>query len=77
MIGEKFLHKCINQEIIKDPWPHQIIDNTFSEQVFADLRDQCEKHLHVKTNKLIHIHPADFKDNGINFGAKPKILSAE
>ncbi len=67
MIGEKFLHKCINQEIIKDPWPHQIIDNTFSDQVFADLRDQCEKHLHVKTNKLIHIHPADFKDNGINF----------
>ena len=65
--GKRFLDKCLSTDIIHEPWAHQIIEETFSNDVFQKLRQQCEKHLNVETKELIHIHPKQFKDYGIDF----------
>ena len=51
-----------------DPWPHQILNDTFDEPTFKKLTDVCLTKLsHIRTDKLIHIHPKDYKDYGIDF----------
>ena len=42
MIGEKFIEKCLNNGIINDPWPHQIIKDTLPANDFDTLRKECE-----------------------------------
>jgi|TARA_B100000959_G_C14898301_1_gene589725 hypothetical protein len=68
--GKRFLQKCLDSEVVLDPWPYQIIEETFSEDVFLKLKNECAKHLKIKTNKLIHIHPSQFQEYGINFYAE-------
>jgi hypothetical protein len=65
--GKRFLQKCLDSEVVLDPWPYQLIDETFSEDVFLKLKNECKEHLKIKTDKLIHIHPNEFKEHGINF----------
>lgn len=65
--GERFLQKCLNTEVLHDPWPYQIIEDTLSKDVFAKLKKQCEQHLEIKTDKLIHIHPSQFNEYNIDF----------
>lgn len=66
-VGEKFLKKCLLTEIQSDPWPHQEIQDTLEDNVFERLTEQCKKNLNFKTDKLIHIHPDQYKDYGIDF----------
>ena len=66
-VGERFLKKCLNTEVLHDPWPYQIIEDTLSTYVFAKLKKQCEQQLEIKTDKLIHIHPSQFNDYNIDF----------
>ena len=66
-VGERFLQKCLNTDVLHDPWPYQIIEDTFSLDVFEKLKNQCEQHLEIKTDKLIHIHPSQFKEYNIDF----------
>lgn len=67
-VGKRFIDKCLQTETLPDPWPHQIIDDTFDQQTFQKLKDVCTtKLLHIKTDKLIHIHPKDYTDYGIDF----------
>ena len=40
MIGQNFVDKCINTDVITTPWPHQIIENTFNKSVFEKLKTQ-------------------------------------
>ena len=40
-VGERFLQKCLNTEVLHDPWPYQIIEDTLSTDVFAKLKKQC------------------------------------
>ena len=65
--GERFLQKCLNTEVLHDPWPYQIIEDTLSTDVFAKLKKQCEQQLEIKTDKLIHIHPSQFNEYNIDF----------
>ena len=67
-IGERFLKKCLDTKVETDPWPHQILNDTFDEPTFKKLTDVCLTKLsHIRTDKLIHIHPKDYKDYGIDF----------
>ena len=66
-VGERFLQKCLNTEVLHDPWPYQIIEDTLSTDVFAKLKKQCEQHLEIRTDKLIHIHPSQFNEYNIDF----------
>ncbi len=65
MIGEKFIEKCLNNGIINDPWPHQIIKDTLPADDFDTLRKECES-LDVPKDKLVHIHPREFDDYQIS-----------
>jgi hypothetical protein len=67
-VGERFLKKCLETKVETDPWPHQILNDTFDEPTFKKLTDVCLTKLsHIRTDKLIHIHPKDYKDYGIDF----------
>ena len=65
MIGEKFIEKCLNNGIVNDPWPHQIIKDTLPAKDFDTLRRECES-LDVPKDKLVHIHPREFDDYKIS-----------
>lgn len=65
--GKKFIEKCLTADIIDAPWPHQIINNTLSSEIFKKLQSECVANLNFNTDKLIHIHPNEFKDYKINF----------
>ena len=71
MIGQHFIDKCINTDVITTPWPHQIIENTFDKDVFEKLRTQCGKKFKSSskfvTKELVQIHPKDYKEYGIDF----------
>jgi len=67
MIGKYFLDNCLNNTTINDPWPHQIIQDTFSIETFTKLQKQCEEKLNFETKELLHIFPNDFKKWGIDF----------
>jgi len=67
-VGQRFLTKCLETETQLDPWPHQVITDTFDDTTFQKLKDVClTKLLHIRTDKLIHIHPKDYRDYGIDF----------
>ena len=40
IVGERFLQKCLNTDVLHDPWPYQIIEDTFSLDVFEKLKNQ-------------------------------------
>jgi len=65
--GQRFLKKCLETPVKLDPWPHQLIDNTFDDETFSKLRQQCDDKLLKRTDNLLHIFPAHFKDYGIDF----------
>lgn len=65
--GQRFLKKCLETPVKLDPWPHQLIDNTFDDETFSKLRQQCNDKLLKRTDKLLHIFPIHFKDYGIDF----------
>ena len=66
-VGQMFLDKCLNTNVLTDPWPHQIICNTFDDKVFNKLLNQCVPYLEEKTTDIIQIHPKEFKDYNIDF----------
>lgn len=65
--GNKFIKKCLETKVNLDPWPHQIISDTISTELFTKLQSECVNNLNFKTDKLHHIFPKDFKEYGINF----------
>ena len=67
MIGQNFVDKCLDSTVEHSPWPHQIIEDTLPKDTFQKLKQQCEQRFSDKTDKLIHIHPTEFKDYGIDF----------
>ena len=55
--GKIFLNKCKSAEVQSHPWPHQVIENTLSEDVFLKLKTQCEEKITSKGVTLF-IDPA-------------------
>ena len=75
MLGKNFVDKCLNSEVLSDPWPHTITENHINETEFNFLSKQCNKLLEIKlrdmpTHKTTienHITPRQFKDFNINW----------
>ena len=68
MEGHRFVTKCLESKSLLDPWPHQIIHDTLSEQSFNKLLEVSMSKLSlIRTDKLIHIHPKDYRDYGVDF----------
>lgn len=65
--GDRFLQKCLETQVQTDPWPYQLIENTFDNDVFDKLKQQCIERFSDKTDKLIQVFPSKFKENGIDF----------
>lgn len=65
--GDRFLQKCLETQVQTDPWPYQLIENTFDNDVFDKLKQQCIERFSEKTDKLIQVFPSKFKENGIDF----------
>ena len=65
--GERFLDKCLTTTVGLQPWPHQIINDTLSQESFAKLKDSCFKTTLTKTTELHHIFPDQYRDWGIDF----------
>ena len=61
MPADYFLNKCLNGATSDEPWSHQIIEDTLPQDDFNTLRKECEQ-LDVPKDKLVVIHPEDFKD---------------
>ena len=40
--GNRFLDKCLATDVTADPWPHQILQDTLSDDLFKKLQQQCE-----------------------------------
>jgi hypothetical protein len=66
-VGKRFLKKCLETQIQTDPWPYQLIQNTFDPDDFSKLRRQCEERLIERTDQLLHIFPHEFNNYGIDF----------
>jgi hypothetical protein len=66
MTGKHFVDNCINSAIITDPWSHQIIKNSLTNDSFIKLENICKKFT-APINDLVHYHPKQFKDNNIDW----------
>ena len=67
MEGLNFVNKCLESKVHSDPWPHQIVEDTISIDIFEKLKSQCESKLNFETDKLVHIHPKDYAQYGTDF----------
>ena len=41
--GKNFLDKCLQTAIQSEPWPHQLIENTFTDATFKKLKKEYKK----------------------------------
>lgn len=65
--GKNFVDKCLQTKVELDPWPHQLIADTFTKDVFEKLQKECIENLNFPTTELIQIHPNDYKNYNLNF----------
>ena len=47
--GKNFLDKCLQTAIQSEPWPHQLIENTFTDATFKKLKTECTENLNFDT----------------------------
>ena len=75
MLGKNFVDRCLESEILSDPWPHTVTENHIDQDEFANLRQQCEKLLDIKMSDMPtfkgqtenQIQPKRFKEFGIDW----------
>ena len=65
--GKNFVDKCLQTKVELDPWPHQLIADTFTKDVFEKLQKECIENLNFPRTELIQIHPNDYKNYNLNF----------
>ena len=67
MIGQYFLDKCIDTPVEADPWQHQILTDSLPQDSFNKLKKSCDQFIKKPVDKLIHIHPGQFKEHKIEW----------
>ena len=75
MLGTNFVDKCLQSEILTDPWAHTVTENHIDQYEFANLRRQCEKLLDIKMSDMPtfkgqtenQIQPKQFNEFGIDW----------
>ena len=65
--GNRFLNKCLATDVSKDPWPHQILQNTLSDELFKKLQQQCVDKFNFPTKELHHIFPRNYEKYNLDF----------
>ena len=65
--GNRFLAKCLETEVTADPWPHQILHDTLSDELFKKLEQQCIDKFNFPTKELHHIFPRNYEEYKIDF----------
>ena len=75
MLGKNFVDKCLQSEILTDPWAHTVTENHIDQDEFVNLRNQCAKLLDIKMSDMPtfkvqtenHIQPKQFKEFEIDW----------
>lgn len=75
MLGKSFVEKCIDSQVLSDPWPHTVTHEHIDKESFDKLLAESQKLLEIKlrdmpTHKTTtenHITPKQFKDFGIDW----------
>ena len=65
--GKRFFDKCLATNVSMDPWPHQIIEDTLSHELFGKLQQQCVEKFNFPTKELHHIFPRSYKEYNLDF----------
>lgn len=65
--GNRFLDKCLATEVIAEPWPHQILQDTLSDDLFKKLQQQCVDKFNFPTQELHHIFPRNYEEYNLDF----------
>ena len=47
--GANFVDKCLQTRVELAPWPHQLIGDTFTKDVFNKLQKECIENLNFPT----------------------------
>ena len=50
--GKRFLDKCTSTDVERSPWPHQIIENTLSENVFLKLKNNEKQRCQISITAI-------------------------
>ena len=74
MAGQYFVDKVLNTTVQKDPWQHQIVQDSLPKAMFSRLQQQCEQFLHTDVQRnmgdvrsdRMYIFPDQFKDYNID-----------
>ncbi len=75
MLGKNFVDKCLNSDVLSNPWSHTITENHIDKKEFNLLLNDCNKLLEIKLKEMPthktttenHITPQQFKDFNINW----------
>ena len=52
MLGNFFINKCFQSEVITDPWSHTVTENHIDQVEFDSLKQQCKKLLDIKMEDM-------------------------
>ena len=55
MLGNNFVQKCIDSDILTDPWAHTLTENHIDVAEFEKLNATCRKLLDIKTVSYTHL----------------------
>jgi len=70
-----FIKKILDEPIISDPWPHQIVSDILDTAVFDKIDQQCQKLLLL--NQKLLIYPDDFKKYNLDLRHEVDLLSTD
>ena len=75
MLGNNFVKKCIESQVLHDPWPHTVTEDHIDKDSFDKLHNETQKLLEIrlrdmpthKTTTENHITPSQFKSFNIDW----------
>jgi hypothetical protein len=70
-----FIKKILDEPIINNPWPHQIVSDLLDTSLFNEVDQQCQKLLLLKQKSLIY--PNDFEKYNLDLKDKVDSLSTD
>ena len=70
-----FIKKILDEPIINNPWPHQIVSDLLDPSLFNEVDQQCQKLLLLKQKSLIY--PNDFEKYNLDLKDKVDSLSTD
>lgn len=72
-----FIKKLIDEPVVHEPWPYQIINNAIETSLFKKINQQCQPLLNLKLDNLLQIYPDDFQKYSLDFDKELTMMSEE